>query len=62
MAAIDPVTGMTLALQLIKGANLLIASVQQEGGLTEEQKAQVRANVQSANDAWEAAVAARPGA
>jgi len=51
----DPVTIATAVIQLARVAEVLAKAVQQDGGLTDEQKAQVKAAVQSANDAWDQA-------
>ena len=51
----DPLTIATAAVQMAKLADMLITMVEAEGGLTEEQKAEVKAAVTRANQLWESA-------
>ena len=49
----DPTTIAMAAVQLAKVASLLAKMVENDGGLTEEQKAAVKQAVADANTLWE---------
>lgn len=49
----DPVMIATTAIQLAKLSKTIYDMIEQDGGLTDEQKERVKQAVQDANDAWE---------